>query len=118
MSQHATSPRKRSEARPSEGSGRGAPGRRQAAASPLAGTAALADGVFSTLRMARALAQSGRRIDLDGLDRLVGLLCAKSLDLPPEDGRQMRATLIEVLDDVDALTRTLRAAPPRDFPPG
>jgi hypothetical protein len=84
----------------------------RASVSPLAATAALADGVFSTLRMARALAQSGRRIDLDGLDRLGGLLCAKSLDLSPEDGRRMRGTLVEMLKDVDALTLALRAAPP------
>ncbi|MBS0561090.1 MAG: hypothetical protein JSR21_13650 [Proteobacteria bacterium] len=120
MTQHAATARRRypgrTPATPSAGSpadatqplSGGASLGGQAAVSPLAATAALADGVFSTLRMARALAESGRRIDVEGLDRLVGLLCAKALDLPPEDGRRMRLTLLDMLDDVDALSRSLR----------
>jgi len=117
MSQNAASSRRRSQGRLANDPGDTAPAQRQAAVSPLAATAALADGVFSTLRVARALAESGRRIDVDGLDRLMGLLCAKSLDLPPEDGRRMRLTLLEMLDDVDALSHALRAAPPQVGPP-
>ena len=80
--------------------------------SPLGTANRLADGIVSTLRMARALATAGRRIDVAGLDRLIGLLCAKSLDLPPEDGRRMRVTLIALLAEVDALSATLRSTAP------
>ncbi len=69
----------------------------------------LAAGIASTLRMARALASAGRSIDLTGLDGAVGLLCAKSLDLPPEEGRQMRETLMAVLQELDTLTDALQA---------
>ena len=81
-------------------------------ASPLGRTSRLADGVFGALRMARALAAAGRPVDIRGLDRMTGLLCAKSLDLLPEDGRRMRVTLIALLAEVDALSRTLHAASP------
>jgi hypothetical protein len=80
-------------------------------ATPLGDARGLAEGIASTLRIARALAGAGRRIDLEGLDRPIGLLCAKSLDLPPEQGRQMRVVLIALLREVDALSETLRAEP-------
>ena len=59
------------------------------------------------LRMTRALVAGGRRVDIGGLERQVGLLCAKSLDLPPEDGRGLRPMLIGLLTDLDALSTTL-----------
>jgi hypothetical protein len=76
-------------------------------ATALGGARALADGLAGTLRMARGLAAAGRRVDVAGLDRAIGLLCAKSLDLPPEEGRQMRVVLIALLREVDALAATL-----------
>jgi hypothetical protein len=59
------------------------------------------------LQMTRALASVGRSVDLTGLDRQVGLLCAKALDLMPEDGRTLRPMLIGLLADLDALSATL-----------
>ena len=55
---------------------------------------ALAEELTKTIDLARALAESGRAIDLTGLDDEVGLLCAKSLDLPPDEGRRVRPRLI------------------------
>jgi hypothetical protein len=88
---------------------------------PLGRIHELANGLCRMLRMARGLTEGGRRIDIAGLDRLVGLVCAKSLDLPPEDGRRMRVTLIELRDEADALTAALRGratAPPTATEPG
>ncbi len=76
---------------------------------PLTNARRLAGGIASTLRMARALATAGRSIDLTGLDRAVGLVCAKSLDLPPEEGDQMRETLIALLQELDNLGDALEA---------
>ena len=67
------------------------------------------DGATSTLRIARGLLQSGRRVDLDGLDRVIGVLCARSLDLPPDGGRAMRVRLALLLADLDALSLALQA---------
>ena len=57
--------------------------------------------------IARALVEAGRAIDLTGLDRQVGLLCAKSLDLPPDDGRRVRPRLIALFGSMEALSRVL-----------
>ena len=73
---------------------------------------ALADGLGKTVSVARALAASGRAVDLDGLDRHIGLLCAKALDLPPEIGRTQRVCLIKLRDDLDDLTALLRQNSP------
>jgi len=63
----------------------------------------LGEGVAAMLRMARALLDSQRHLDLTGLDSLVGPLCARALDLPPEQGRALRPLLIGLLADLDAL---------------
>ena len=60
------------------------------------------------LRMTRALVAGGRNVDLMGLERQVGLLCAKTLDLPPEEGRAVRPVLIHLLADLDTLSNTLQ----------
>jgi hypothetical protein len=70
----------------------------------------LADAIANTLRLARALVGAGRKVDLAGLDGPIGLLCAKSLDLSPEEGRQMRILLLGILEEVDAVSELLRAA--------
>jgi hypothetical protein len=68
-----------------------------------------AKAVVGTLRMARALAQSHRRIDLAGLDHEIGRLCATSLDLPPADGRAIRPLLATVLTELDGLSACVAA---------
>jgi hypothetical protein len=64
----------------------------------------------------RALVAAGRKVDIAGLDGPIGLLCAKSLDLSPEDGRQMRVLLLGILEEVDALSELLRTTT-TDTPP-
>ena len=59
------------------------------------------------LRMTRALVAGGRSVDICGLDRQIGLLCAKTLDLPPADGRVLRPMLRDLLTDLDALSVVL-----------
>ncbi len=61
-----------------------------------------------TTALARALAEAGRPIDLAGLDGQVGLVCARALDLPPDEGRAMRGDLQALLAEVDALANSLR----------
>ncbi len=74
---------------------------------PLGRTRSLAAGVLNTLRLSRALVQARRQLDLAGLETIIGILCAKSLDLPPEEGRTLLADLHMVLDEVDGLTRAM-----------
>ena len=59
------------------------------------------------LRMTQALVAGGRNVDLMGLERQVGLLCAKTLDLPPEEGRTVRPVLVSLLAELDTLSSTL-----------
>jgi hypothetical protein len=77
---------------------------------PAVAVTALADELTKTVALARALVQSGRAIDLAGLDRQIGLLCAKSLDLPPDEGRRIRPWLVALSGSMEALSRTLAAS--------
>ena len=71
-------------------------------------TRAGATALRRTVALARALASGGRSIDLAGLDGQVGLICARALDLPPEQGRTIREELEAVLAEVDDLAAALR----------
>jgi hypothetical protein len=71
---------------------------------------AIAQRLCRTLGLARALAQSGRRVDIGGIEDGVGLLCAQTMDLPRDQGRLMLPVLCEVLGQVDALSGVLRSA--------
>jgi len=66
------------------------------------------DGATYTLRVARGLLEGGRRVDLEGLDRVIGVICARALDLPPEEGRTIRPRLALLLADLDALSLALQ----------
>ncbi len=70
---------------------------------------ALSEMMRHTMEMAANLTAGGRRVDLNGLDQMVGLLCAKALDLPAADGRTARSGLFALLTAIDALSLTLRA---------
>ena len=72
---------------------------------------ALAEELTQTVVLARALAESGRTIDLTGLDSRIGLLCAKSLDLPLEEGRRLRPRLVTLSTAIEALSRVLSRSP-------
>jgi hypothetical protein len=65
-----------------------------------------------TARLACALAEAGERIDLAGLTRHVGLLCARALDLSPEQGREIRAELMTLRIDLETLAHALGMPPP------
>lgn len=71
-----------------------------------------AEGVAGMLRIARGMIDAGRRVQLDGLDQMVGRLCARCLDLPPEEGRALRPRLVALLVEIDALHTTLAQTPP------
>ena len=73
----------------------------------LAATLAMADGIGASLAAARGLLLAGRKIDLGGLDDLCGRLCARSLDLPPEQGRLLAPRLDALRDGLDATTRIM-----------
>ena len=62
----------------------------------------------NTIVVARQLLDLGQTIDLTGFDGQIGLLCAKALDLPPKDGRSVRADLIALLTDVESLHRAMQ----------
>jgi len=69
----------------------------------------LATELIKTIDLARELTELGRAIDITGLDREVGLLCAKSLDLPSAEGHRMRPRLIALAGSIEALSRALAA---------
>ena len=70
----------------------------------------LASRLSRTIGVARALAQNGRTVDLTGLDDGIGLLCAQTLDLGLQDGRELLPLLHDVLAQVNALTADLHLA--------
>ena len=70
---------------------------------PLARALALSLALRSMLGIARALVETGRYIDLAGLQNQIGMLCAQALDLEPGEGRIIRVELIELLADLDLL---------------
>jgi hypothetical protein len=74
----------------------------------------MADAACSTLRVARALVESRRPVDLAGLQDAVGRLCAAALDLPRAESGALRPRLAAVLAELDALERALRTAEPQD----
>lgn len=72
----------------------------------------LAEELTRMIAVAHALVDAGRSIDLAGLDGQIGLLCAKTLDLPQNDGQRARPRLIALAASVEALSRALVARPP------
>jgi hypothetical protein len=74
---------------------------------PAQRVAELGSRLSRTLGVARALAESGRHLDLRGIEDGVGRLCAQTLDLPPRDAHGMVFMLREILAQVDSLTEIL-----------
>lgn len=64
----------------------------------------------SVIAIASGLMISGRAVDLAGLESVAGLLCAQVLDLPPEQGRAFRPSLVLVQESVANLAATLTAS--------
>jgi hypothetical protein len=76
---------------------------------PSASAAVLAaiDHMGGTLAVARALAESGRRIDLAGLDRDIAALCVALMALDEGQARPMRGALEALVRELDALVVAL-----------
>ena len=68
----------------------------------------LGEGLARTVCIARLLVENGRTVDMVGLDRGVGLFCAKVLDLPADIGSTLRPHLLALLAETDRLTEALR----------
>lgn len=82
------------------------------AASRLPVAEQVAESAAAMLRLARGMVEAGRRVQLDGLDQIMGRLCARCLDLPPEEGRALRPRLAALLVEMDALHATLAQSKP------
>lgn len=80
--------------------------------SPLEETRSLAKALYATIGVACALARMERSLDLTGLDTQVGFLCAKALDLNPEDGRELHQELIAMRLGLASLAELMRLIPP------
>lgn len=73
----------------------------------LSATAMVVETMAATLMLARALVFAGHRIDLDGVDREIGDLCAETIALPRDEGRLLRPALEGLLREVQALEEDL-----------
>lgn len=72
----------------------------------------IADAITRVAQLARTLVETERCVDLAGLETMVGLLCARALDLYPAQGRQVRPRLATLMLELDALSAALaRDAP-------
>lgn len=76
-----------------------------------AGPHALAaiEALHTTLLMARALHEAGRRIDLAGLDAQAASLCTAVALLRPAAARPLRPALVALAREVDGLRTALAA---------
>ncbi len=76
-------------------------------ADPLGQISAFIQDLASQVAVADGRARQGQPIDLAGFDARLGLLCAQVLDLPPDQGRSIRAALAGLRDGIEQLTATL-----------
>ena len=77
---------------------------------PFEAVAVHAAALEGTVKLARELVLAQRAVDLSGLDRDVGLLCARAFDLPPEQGSRAGLLLRTLAAAVDSLTSALKEA--------
>lgn len=78
--------------------------------SPAVAVAAAIAALDGTLVVARALVESGRRIDLGGLERDAVALCAAVLVLDVAEARRLRPAIEALRLQVDSLAAAMRAA--------
>lgn len=69
--------------------------------------AAAACALLSTVTLARGLVSGGRRVDLAGLEREAGALCAAALALPREEARTLLPSLTAIEREIAALMEAL-----------
>jgi len=77
---------------------------------PAAAVAAAIAALDGTLVVARALVETGRRIDLDGLEREAVALCAAVMALDVREARSLRPAIEALRHQIDCLAATMRAA--------
>jgi hypothetical protein len=82
--------------------------------SQLAELRSFLEDLGNEVRIARTLIQDGHAVDLQGLDAQFGLLCAKALDLPTEEGRTLRPDLEGMLSLVDSLIASMHEPAEQD----
>lgn len=63
---------------------------------------------FRMMAVARALVESHRQVDVEGIQEQVGLVCARALDLAPARSRLARAELHRLIQGLDALHVAMR----------
>ena len=80
---------------------------------PLAAVCGCLEQFGHTLGIARSLVQAGKQVDLTGLDAELGYVCARALDLPPDEGRGLRPELIRLRAELDALSAALGTQAPK-----
>jgi hypothetical protein len=74
---------------------------------PAEAVLAAIDSLHGTVTMARVLVQSGRTIDLAGLDAEAMMLCAAVAGLPKSTGKLLRPALEALVREVEGLAATL-----------
>lgn len=59
------------------------------------------------IRNADETIRGGTMMDLTGLDRDVTLICTQSLELKPEEARDLQPHMADLIGGLESLTRTL-----------
>jgi hypothetical protein len=75
---------------------------------PTTACLAAIESLQGMLRIAAALLQAGRRVDLGGLDAEAARLCIAIGLIPHEESRPLRPALEHLLRDLDAVGSALR----------
>ena len=70
--------------------------------------------MFGEIVAAKRLVRSGRAVELDGLDKRIGVLCEAVVALPSDDGRAMLPLLGDLRTSLDELADALKTATPND----
>ncbi|WP_043362925.1 hypothetical protein [Belnapia sp. F-4-1] len=70
-------------------------------------TLAAIEALYDTVVMARALATSGRQIDLAGLDTEAAALCAAIAQMPRHRAKLLRPALESLAQEVEGLAAAL-----------
>ena len=76
---------------------------------PQKAVLAAVDELHGVLSLAEVLLMTGRRLDLQGLDKEVASICTATAGLPPEEGRAARPALADLLAQVEVLHGRLSA---------
>jgi hypothetical protein len=73
--------------------------------------------VYGEIVAAKRLVRSGRAVELEGLDKRIGVLCEAVVALPSEDGQAMLPLLGDLRTSLDELADALKTASPVDRDP-